>query len=178
MVSTLQMLFEGRKELFKGLWIDNSDWEWKQHTVIKIDFNGLDVTDEERLEQSLLSLLDRIAKSHSFTLKSDLSPLKFVELILELAEKYQQKIVVLVDEYDKPIITHLGKGEKELQTARENCTVLKKFFGVLKEVNVSANLRFVFITGVSKFSRVSIFSELLRRPLYCLHQEPFLLLKT
>jgi len=160
LVSTLKALFEGRKELFKGLWIENSDWAWKPHPVVAIDFNGLDAGDANKLEKSLFAVLDRSAKAHGITLKSDLLPLKFVELLLELAGKYREKVVVLIDEYDKPIITHLGEGEAALKTAEQNRTTLKKFFGVLKESDVSANLRFVFITGVSKFSRVSLFSDL------------------
>jgi hypothetical protein len=159
-VSTMAALFEGRKELFKGLWVENSAWEWEKHPVVKIDFNGIDSTDAKLLEKSLLTRLDRIAKAHGITLESDLLPQKFIDLILELAGKYGEKVVVLVDEYDKPIITHLGKDDEGLQAARQNRDVLKKFFGVLKEAEVSASLRFIFITGVSKFSRVSIFSEL------------------
>ncbi len=159
-VSTLKALFEGRKELFKGLWIENSDWEWPSHPVLAIDFNGVDASDPNKLERSLLAVLDRSANTHGLTLKSDLLPLKFVELLLELAGKYRQKVVVLVDEYDKPIVTHLGEGEAGLKIAEQNRAILKKFFGVLKEIDVSANLRFVFITGVSKFSKVSLFSEL------------------
>jgi hypothetical protein len=97
---------------------------------------------------------------HGIQLRHHLLADKFVELILETGKKYQEKVVVLVDEYDKPIITHLGKGEAGLQLARQSRDLLKNFFGVLKGAQVSASLRFVFITGVSKFSRVSIFSEL------------------
>ena len=67
---------------------------------------------------------------------------------------------VLIDEYDKPIIDHLEKGEDALQTARANRDILKYFFGVLKGIDVMPLLRLVFITGVSKFNQVSIFSEL------------------
>jgi len=160
LVSTLKALFEGRKELFKGLWIENSGWHWPSHPVVQIDFNGIKSSDAKLLEKSLSLKLERIAKTHGLSLKSDLLANKFTELLLELYAKYRQTIVVLVDEYDKPIITHLGEGKAGLQTARQNRAVLKEFFGVLKEAEVSAALRFVFITGVSKFSKVSIFSEL------------------
>jgi len=160
LVSTLKALFEGRKELFEGLWIENSDWQWKPHPVIQIDFNGIDATEAVTLEKSLFSILDEIAESHEISLKSEILTNKFVELFVELHKKYQEKIVVLVDEYDKPIITHLGQGETGMQIAIENRKVLKKFFGVLKEARVSARLRLAFITGISKFSQVSIFSDL------------------
>jgi len=160
LVSTLKALFEGRKELFKGLWIENSDWPWKPHPVVQIDFNGVDATDAATLEKSLSGVLDEIAESHAISLKSEILTNKFVELFVALHKKYQENIVVLVDEYDKPIITHLGEGEAGLQTAIANRKILKKFFGVLKEARVSARLRLVFITGISKFSQVSIFSDL------------------
>jgi hypothetical protein len=160
LVSTLGALFEGRKELFEGLWIANSDWQWQKHPVVEIDFNGIKVTDADSLEKSLLLTLDRIAKAHGIKLTSDLLANKFVELLLELSAHYQERVVVLIDEYDKPIITHLGEGEAGLQRAKQNRSVLKEFFGVLKETDVSAVLRFVFFTGVSKFSKVSIFSDL------------------
>lgn len=70
------------------------------------------------------------------------------------------QVVILIDEYDKPLIDHLGKGEKALETAKANRDILKSFLGVIKGGEVSPVLKFVFITGVSKFSRVSIFSEL------------------
>jgi hypothetical protein len=160
LVSTLKELFEGRKELFKGLWIENSAWDWKPHPVVTVDFNGIDATNVTTLEKSLTSTLNQTAKLHGITLNEDLLTRKFVELFIALYDKYQSLIVMLIDEYDKPIVTHLGKGEAGLQTARENREVLKKFFGVLKEIEVSDRLRLVFITGVSKFSKVGIFSDL------------------
>jgi len=97
-----------------------------------------------------------------YDLPSDAPLLKdmFKELIIELHEKTGQKVVILVDEYDKPLIDHLGRGEEELGIAKKNRDTLKQFFGVIKDGDVTRALRFVFITGVSKFSRVSIFSEL------------------
>ncbi|MCP4348399.1 MAG: AAA family ATPase [Desulfobacterales bacterium] len=85
---------------------------------------------------------------------------QFKELILSLYKKTDTRVVILIDEYDKPLIDHLGKGERVLETAKANRDILKYFLGVLKDGDVSSALRFVFITGVSKFSRVSIFSEL------------------
>jgi hypothetical protein len=160
LVSTLKALFEGRKELFKGLWIESSDWPWKPHPVVIVDFSQIKLTDARMFEESLSRALDQIADQHAFHLKHNLLANKFVELITELHKKYQEQIVVLVDEYDKPIISHLGQGEAELQIAKQIRAVLKEFFGVLKGADVSARLRFVFITGISKFSKVSIFSEL------------------
>jgi hypothetical protein len=160
LVSTLKALFEGRKELFKGLWIENSDWRWQPHPVLELDFSEVDLTDVETLQASLSNRLNHLAGLHGIQLRHHLLTDKFVELILETGKKHQEKVVVLVDEYDKPIITHLGKGEAGLQLAKQSRDLLKNFFGVLKGAHVSSSLRFVFITGVSKFSKVSLFSEL------------------
>lgn len=85
---------------------------------------------------------------------------KFADLIPSLAKKFGSRVVVLIDEYDKAIVNHLGKGEKELEVASQNREIVKGLFGVLKEHEVSDVLRFAFLTGVSKFSRVSVFSDL------------------
>jgi hypothetical protein len=160
LVSTLKALFEGRKELFKGLWIENSDWPWQPHPVVQIDFSQIKLTNAEALEKSLSITLDENAERYGVTLKHDVLPNKFVRLFTELHKKHGEKAVVLVDEYDKPIITHLGEGEDGLQKARQNRSLLKEFFGVLKGIDVAEAVRLVFITGVSKFSKVSLFSEL------------------
>ncbi|MCP4351848.1 MAG: ATP-binding protein [Desulfobacterales bacterium] len=160
-VSTLRYLFQGKKELFDGLWIaDGTEWEWKPHPVVLLDFNGISHDNPENLKLSLQRSLMKTAERYD--LLSDASLLKdqFKELILSLYSKTGTPVVILIDEYDKPLIDHLGKGEKALEIAKANREILKYFFGVIKDGEVSTALRLVFITGVSKFSRVSIFSEL------------------
>lgn len=160
-VSTLRCLFQGKKELFKGLWIDrNTDWDWKEHPVLSIDFNGITHDVPERLERSLTELIAAIGEESNVRFVGTLLKGRFKELILSLRKKTGMPVVILIDEYDKPIIDHLGKGEEHLEIAKKNRDILKSFFGVLKEGEVASVLRFIFITGVSKFSRVSIFSEL------------------
>lgn len=160
-VSTLRCLFQGRKELFDGLWIaENTDWEWKAHPLILIDFNGISHDTPENLKISLQRSLEKTAESEKVVSDAPLLKNQFKELILSLHQKNSLPVVILIDEYDKPIIDHLGKGEKALETAKANRDILKSFFGVIKDGEVASVLRFVFITGVSKFSRVSIFSEL------------------
>ncbi len=160
-VSTLRGLFLGQRELFAGLWIEqHTDWEWQEHPVIMLDFNGITHDTPETLKQGLSSRLRHTARLYDVELHEMLLKELFRELILELHIKTSMPVVILIDEYDKPLIDHLGRGEAEMAVARNNRDELKQFFGVIKDGDVARVLRFVFITGVSKFSRVSIFSEL------------------
>ncbi len=153
LVATLRALFEGRKDLFEGLWIcDQHDWEQK-YPVIAISFNGIDYPNLG-LEAALRESLDIEAKTFGIVLEAESAKSKFRELILELGKR--EKVVVLIDEYDKPILDYLH----DYQQGDINRDVLKSFFGVLKDTTVVDVLRFVFLTGVSKFSKVSVFSEL------------------
>jgi len=153
LVSTLSEIFSGNQTLFQGLYIHDKI-EWQPHPVILIDFNGISYSNEEVFKASLLSLLDDVAAEYDIVLSKTFVKDKFAELIKKIYEKTQQKLVILVDEYDKPIIDHIDNIEK----ATKNREILREFFSVLKYSD--AFLRFAFLTGVSKFSRVSIFSDL------------------
>ncbi len=160
-VSTLRCMFQRKKDLFDGLWIaENTEWEWKPHPTVLLDFNEISHDTPENLKLGLGENLQNHARENEIPLRSSLLKGQFKELILGLYHKTGMPVVILIDEYDKPLIDHLGKGEKALETARANRDILKYFFGVIKGGDVSSVLRLVFITGVSKFSRVSIFSEL------------------
>ena len=161
LVTTLKCVFQGRKDLFDDLWIaKQNDWNWQEHPVIMLDFTGISNDTPEHLQQGLETSLMRIAGGYDVQLTSPLLMSKFTELILALSKKIGRPVAVLIDEYDKPIIDHLGKGTQELEIAKANRDVLKRFFGVLKDITIAPNLRFVFLTGISRFSKVSIFSEL------------------
>lgn len=161
LVSTLKCLFQGRKELFEGLWIaEQSNWDWQTYPVILLDFNQIPGNSPDELRSGLLYQLQQVAASYEVQVSSTYVELGFQELIQRLFQKFAQPVVVLIDEYDKRIIDHLGKGERELGNARGNRDVLKSFFGVLKGGAIGTMLRFVFLTGISRFSKVSIFSEL------------------
>lgn len=161
MISTLGCLFEGRKDLFEGLWIhEHGNLEWKKHPVVIIDFNRINHDNPDNLKQSILITLKQIAENNHIKLDLPFISDFFATLIIKLQQKFGHPVTVLIDEYDKPLISHLGKGEEDLAIAIKNRDVLKQFFGVLKDQDVSGALRLVFITGVSKFSRVSIFSDL------------------
>lgn len=161
LVSVLKCLFQAKKDLFGGLRIaEPGRWEWKEHPAVVIDFNEIPRSTPEKLERGISVSLKKAAEKYGVSLKTDFIETQFGELVAGLKNTVGTGVAVLVDEYDKPIIDHLGRGEAALETARANRDILKSFFGVLKGAEVSPALRFVFITGVSKFSRVSIFSEL------------------
>ncbi|GHT42392.1 ATPase AAA [Bacteroidia bacterium] len=154
LVSTLEAIFKGQKELFKGLWIEDK-WDWtKQHPVIRIDFGGTANRSPENLQSSLNSLVDSYALQHQLSLSRETLPGRFQELLEQIHKSTKQQVVVLVDEYDKPIIDNLSN----LEIAEANRTVLHDFYQVMKAAD--EHLHFIFLTGVSKFSKVSIFSGL------------------
>ena len=151
LANTIKELFLGNKELFKGLWIYDK-WDWgKTYPVIKISFSNIDY-EKLGLQQAISFELDNIANKYNIKLVRNSVATKFKELIEKLSGKTQ--VAIIIDEYDKPIIDYLDKIEK----AEENRNILKNFYSVLKDAD--KYLRFIFITGVSKFSQVSIFSDL------------------
>ena len=161
LISTLYNIFRGKKELFKGLYIYDSDYEWEEYPVVVLDFNEISNDTPDILKKSIEEYLRNIGEGYGIELENK-GKLKevFKELVVKIGNKIGKDIVFLIDEYDKPIIDHLGKGEEELKIAEENRNLLKSFYGVLKGASVVKKTRFVFITGITKFSKVSIFSEL------------------
>jgi Predicted AAA-ATPase/PD-(D/E)XK nuclease superfamily len=155
LVSTLQELFEANKKLFKGLWIEKK-WNWTQkYPVIHISFASLSYEDDNLAPAIEDELNDIAAKSNLILVKKGFKA-RFRELILALSALRQQQVVILIDEYDKPIIEYLEN--HTLRQAKKNQKILKSFYSVLKDLDKS--IRFLFVTGVSKFSKVSIFSDL------------------
>ncbi len=160
LVSTLRCLFQGRRELFEGLWIAGAEWAWAEHPVVLLDFNQIARDTPQNLETGLDDLLRATAQAHDIELQGRVLESRFQEILVKLAQRAGQPVVVLVDEYDKPIIDHLGQGPERAAIARANRDILKRLFGVLKGGDVTPILRFVLLTGISRFSKVSVFSEL------------------
>ena len=153
LVSTLQALYEGKKELFAGLFIADK-WDWSQtNPVIVVYFNQMSLRDVG-LKASLLTTLKHEAERHQITLQDEGVGFMFQELIQKLHAKTGRKVVVLIDEYDKPIVDYL----EELEIAEANRNTLKSFYGILKPAD--EHLELVLLTGVSKFAKVSVFSDL------------------
>jgi hypothetical protein len=153
--STLRSLFEGRRELFKGLAMDKLDWNWAEYPVIHIDFNAGDYSGGKiELKATIDAALDGVAEKYGVIIKGVTPSSKFRNLFTALHSKYNQKIVCIIDEYDKPLL-----GTIDAPIVHEELRgMLKGFFGVLKSADEF--LKFSFITGVTKFSKVSIFSDL------------------
>jgi hypothetical protein len=155
LVSTFEALFENKKELFKDLYIYDK-WQWgTEYPVIKIDFSNRTARTSEILENTLSSLMSSIAEENGITLFEQYTAEKFAELIKKLYEKKKQKVVILIDEYDMPITENLSKSYEAQESIRE---VLSGFYKVLK--GCDAYIKFIFLTGVTKFSGLSLFSGL------------------
>ena len=151
-VNTLEHIFKGNKELFKACQIYESDYNWQEYPVLHFDLSRIANTSQEALKIGLEAVLKKAGKEHGISLEGPSVQFQLEILIETLAEKNQ--VVVLVDEYDKPIINNLGN----LEIAEQNRALMRDFFGVFKSLD--KHLKFTFFTGVSKFSQVSIFSGL------------------
>jgi hypothetical protein len=153
-LDTINELFSGNRDLFKGLWIEDK-WDWSQtFPVIRLSLDS--IGHEGGLSEALTEAMHDIAEKFDITLKKKLSGSLFKELIEKIAMKTGKQVVILIDEYDRPIVDYIDP--YNLEMANKQRDVLKNFFSILK--SASNNIRFLLITGVSKFSKVSIFSEL------------------
>ena len=153
-VSTLQCLFEGRRELFKGLAIE-PEWNWAEtYPVLKLDMGSCQAAYVSDLWTKINTMLESESRRLKTPLHGGDSSARFRFMIEDLAARRpDNKMVLLVDEYDKPLLGHLGK--EDVNKVRD---FLKAFYSVIK--TNEGQQRFAFITGVSKFSKVSIFSDL------------------
>ena len=154
LLSTLKAYFEGRRDLFKGLAADSMDLDWTPSPVLRFDLNAENFS----LENGLISLLNRLLgeyeKQYGMTAEADTLAGRFSQLIRKVSETTGRKVVILIDEYDKPLL----EIEHNKELFEKNQRILKSFFGNLKSMD--EYIRFAFITGVARFSKVSIFSDL------------------
>ncbi len=154
LISTLKELFRGNERLFRDTWLYNR-WDWSQNNpVIHISFVSLDY-DGLGLAKAIDVELQDQAERFGIIYRTETYKARFRELIQKLSAKHG-RVVILIDEYDKPIIDYLE--DVELTRATENQAIMRHFYSVLKDAG--EDIRLLFITGVSKFSKVSIFSEL------------------
>ncbi len=162
LVSTLKCYFEGRKELFKGLAIDSLETEWKQYPVFHLDFNGINFTEAGVLDDTLEGFVERQEVIYGRDKFSKSLGSRFAAVLKAAHEKTGRRAVVLIDEYDKPLLDVLDQelyitiDGQQRRLEDWNREVLKGFYSVFKAAD--ADLQFVLLTGVTKFSQVSVFS--------------------
>jgi Holliday junction resolvase-like predicted endonuclease len=153
-LSTLKAAFEGKRKLFEGLYLHNN-WDWEQtHPVIHISFGSGVMRSVQELQITFEEILYDHARLYNIAYAKKSLKGRFAELIAGLQNKYKRDVVVLIDEYDKPILDNIDKTDLAVDIREE----LKNYYSVLKDSD--PYLRLVFITGVSKFSKVSLFSGL------------------
>ena len=154
LVDTLAEAFAGSRDLFEGLYLENH-WDWsRQYPVLRFDFGTGVLRFREELDNRIAVQLTEQARRQGLTLEREGIASRFEELVLRLAEAASQRVVVLIDEYDKPILDNLHNPE-QARAMREG---LRNFYSVIKSLD--PHLKFVLLTGVSKFSKVSLFSGL------------------
>ncbi len=153
LLSTMEAYFLGKKELFKGLALEKLEKEWTQYPVLKISFGVNSYENNERLKSRLDSIVSENESRYNIEKKSDNPAERFANIIREVSEKYNQKVVILIDEYDKPILDALYTDFEE-----QNRQELRSFYSPLKDSD--KYIRFLFITGITKVSHVNIFSGL------------------
>jgi hypothetical protein len=151
LVSTLESLFSGQKALFDGLLIAKTDYDFTAYPVIKLEFSKDEFATADNLRSYIYNTVNRVARSYNIELVEDTYNQRFDELLVKLHQQTGQKVVVLIDEYDKPILANLNQ-----PVLAEIKQVMNAFYSVIKSLD--EHLRFVFITGVSKFAKVSVFS--------------------
>ncbi len=155
LISTLEYLFKGEKKLFKGLYIEGK-WNWEEiYPVIRIDFGDTQVRDRGELEKELKAIIIETGKVYSYKYNEEYTINRNLRLLIEkIYEVSKKQMIILIDEYDKPILDNIEK-KKEVEKIRET---LKGFYTTLKSLD--KYIKFLLITGVSKFSKVSLFSGL------------------
>ncbi len=153
-LDTLRCAFEGKKELFEGLFLERN-WNWEEKfPVIRFDFSEQKVKTAEELEEFINFKIKENVKRLGVQIEVRRYYIAFMELIRKTAETKKKQVVLLIDEYDKPILDNIEDKER----AKEIREVLKGFYQIIKPAD--PYLKFVFLTGVSKFSKVSLFSGL------------------
>ena len=154
LISTLESYFAGERELFEGLAVNDLETEWKEYPILHLDLNSREYKDESSLYAELNRHLESWEKRYGDEYRERALEERFLQVIIKAFEQTGTRVVILVDEYDKPLLQTIGN--EQLQTAYRN--TLKAFYSVLKSCD--RYIRFAFLTGVTKFGKVSVFSDL------------------
>lgn len=154
LLSTLKPYFEGRRELFKGLAAEDMDLDWTPSPVLRFDLNSEDFSAEDGLYKLLNRLLGEYENQYQLSDIADSLAGRFSQLIRKVADVTGRRVVILIDDYDKPLL----EIEDNERLFEKNQNLLKSFFGNLKSMD--EYIRFAFITGLSRFRKLSLFSDL------------------
>ncbi len=154
LLSAMKAYFEGKKELFKGLAIERLEQDWKQYPVLHVNFVSGTFDTLQNLESKLNTILAKWEKIYGSSEEEETLESRFEGIIQRAYEKTGLKVVILIDEYDKPVLSAIGDEEMQEKLRR----LLRSFYSVLKAQD--QYIRFAFLTGVTKFSHLSIFSDL------------------
>ena len=153
-LSTLQYFFEGMRDLFEGLVVDSMDWDWESYPVLRLDLNSNSYVESGRLDSVLNASFTRWEEKYGIDkLENDFSQ-RFRNIIAAAHEKTGRQVVILVDEYDKPMVANINN-KKNIDHYREKLSSVYSNFKSSAE-----HIRLVFLTGVSRFSKLSVFSDL------------------
>lgn len=156
LLSTLEAYFLGKKELFKGLAIEALEQEWKRYPVLYLDINSGNYTLDEEIGKILNGALVKWEREYGTDESETTDAMRFSGVIRRAYEKTGEKVVILIDEYDKPLLHTIEAGKTELH--QKNRAILKAFYSVLKTCD--GFIKFAILTGVTKFGKVSVFSDL------------------
>ncbi len=154
LVSTMQSYFEGKKELFKGLAMEKLEKDWTEYPILHFDMSGGKHMEKEQLERYLADTLEEQEAKWGYKSEKIDANLRLKDLIMTAYQKTGKQVVVLIDEYDAPLLD-VAHEKEQLDVLRN---IMRNFFSPLKARE--SCLRFVFLTGITKFSQLSIFSEL------------------
>src|SRR6056297_1899160 len=150
-ISTYDCMFRGEKELFKDTWL-YENWDFEPRPVIRFSMSELDRTDEKTVEESLIFKMEQFYEAYDIPIRTKNMKLMFSDLLEKVGKK--KRAIVLIDEYDKPILDHLD----DVKMAEKVRTKLRLFYSSLKDAD--PYLDFVFITGITKFTKVGVFLTL------------------
>ncbi|MDE7350879.1 MAG: ATP-binding protein [Muribaculaceae bacterium] len=153
-LSTLRYFFEGRRELFKNLYIDSYDWDWEPYPVLNLDLNRNKFAEKGLLDGVLDNLFRDWEKKYGVTIIADQLSSRFENIIKAAHEKTGRQVVILVDEYDKPLVGNLNKDDNLEHYRAKLASIYSNF------KSSAEHIRLVFLTGVSRFSKLSVFSDL------------------
>ena len=154
LISTLEAYFSGKKDLFAGLTIEKMESLWTEYPILHLDLNSRLYENKESLQAELNKHLEIWERRYGDEFKDRALEERFYQVIIKAYEQTGQRVVILVDEYDKPMLQSIGN--EMLQDEYRN--ILKAFYSVLKTLD--RYIRFAFLTGVTKFGKVSVFSDL------------------